>query len=163
MGTTLMDEPGAFRPKSQGTSLMGEGRRGGTRLVSLEEGGQSGATDDPVVGWLVVIDGPGRGVSIPIGYGMNIVGRGRSNRIVLDFGDDRISEDDHFRVAYDSEEREFHLIPGRGTNLLRVGGKPLLAAQSLSSGTDIKVGDSMLRFVALCGPDWDWAKAPEKP
>ncbi len=110
----------------------------------------------PVVGWLVIVDGPGRGVSIELGYGMNIVGRGGKNRIVLDFGDDRISEDDHFRIAYDAKNRKFHLLPGRGTNLLYIAGDPLLSPQLLTSATDFKVGDTSLRFVALCGPDWDW-------
>lgn len=159
MGTTLMDEPGRRPGKpAQGTSLM-DTRAGGTRLISLGGDEKSDVTEDPVVGWLVVVGGPGRGVSIELGYGMNIVGRGRGNRIALEFGDDKISEEDHFRIAYDAKNRKFHLIPGRGTNLLYVGGDPLLSPEALQTGTDFKVGDTTMRFVSLCGPDWEWTTA----
>ncbi len=45
-----------------------------------EEGGAAGAgfAEDPVVGWVVVIKGPGRGTSVPLGYGMNSIGRSGS-------------------------------------------------------------------------------------
>lgn len=153
MGTTLMDEP---RPRGSktGTTLMGA--RGGTRLISIEGSDHDQVNEDPVVGWLVVVEGPGRGYSVELGFGMNIIGRGRGNRIVLDFGDDKISEEDHFRIAYDPKHRTFHLIPGRGTNLVYVEGSPLLTPQAVTTGTNFQVGDTGLRFVALCGPDWEW-------
>ena len=159
MGTTLIEEPGRpQRPK--GTTLVGS--PGGTRLVRPDEEagaaptGASAPADGPVVGWLVVTGGPGRGRSIELGFGMNIVGRGGGNRVVLDYGDDQISSDDHFRIAYDSQHRLFHLVPGRGTNLVYVGDQPLLSPIALANGAPIKVGATELRFVALCGPDWSW-------
>ncbi len=91
---------------------------------------------------------------------MNAVGRGDANRVVLDFGDDQISSEDHFRIAYDRESREFHLIPAKGTNLLYVGGKAQLAPTQIQPMTDIRVGATTLRFVALCTPEWDWSTVP---
>jgi hypothetical protein len=156
MGTTLMDEPDRRGGKiGQGTSLMNT-RAGGTRLIGMEGAEPGEASEDPVVGWLVIVEGPGRGTSIELGYGMNIVGRGSANRIALNHGDDSISEEDHFRIAYDVKKRKFHLIPGRGTNLLYVEDEPLLSPQALATSTDFKVGGTTLRFVALCGPDWEW-------
>jgi len=111
----------------------------------------------PVVGWLVVVDGPGKGRSIELGYGMNIVGRLPGNRVVLGFGDDQISGEDHFRVAYDGTHRQFHLVPGRGTNLVYLAGSPLLSPVLMEAGSEIVVGATRLRFMALCGKDWDWA------
>ncbi|WP_260580837.1 FHA domain-containing protein [Sphingopyxis sp. PET50] len=138
---------------------------GATRLVRPDEeaappapaaGAAPDADKGPVVGWLVVTGGPGRGRSLELGFGMNIVGRGGGNRIVLDFGDDQISSDDHFRIAYDSQHKLFHLVPGRGTNLVYVGEQPLLSPIALTDGAAIKVGSTELRFVALCGPAWSW-------
>jgi len=165
MGTTLMEDP-SRKPKASKTTLV-EAPRGGTRLAgpagspkasdeSAVDAGIAGP-DSLVVGWLVVTAGPGKGSSREIGYGMNIVGRGQSNRITLDFGDDQISADDHFRIAYDGNHRKFHLVPGRGTNLVYVADAPLLSPVELSSHTEIKVGASSLRFVPLCGDEWDWS------
>jgi hypothetical protein len=41
---------------------------------------------DPVVGWLVVVGGPGMGQYRPVFEGNNSVGRADTNRIALDFG-----------------------------------------------------------------------------
>lgn len=152
MGTTLMDEPHATGGK--GTSHMDT--PGGTRLEFPEGFGGREAQRSPVVGWLVIVDGPGRGHSLELGYGMNIVGRGPYNRVVLGFGDDLISEDDHFRIAYDAKHRSFHIVPGRGTNLVYVNESALLAPQPLPSPSSFTVGATSIRFVALCGPDWEW-------
>ena len=163
MGTTLLDDPGSDPARRKGTTLLSPTGGTGTRLVAPQSG-PSGASEDrsadPVVGWLVIIDGPGRGSAVELGYGMNTVGRGETNRVVLDFGDDKLSSDDHFRIAYDPESREFHLIPAKGTNLLYVGGKAQLSTAAITAMTDIRVGATTLRFVPLCTSEWDWSIQP---
>ena len=57
---------------------------------------------DPVVGWLVVVGGPGIGSYRPIFEGNNTLGRSPSNRIPIDFGDDAISSDEQAYIRYDS-------------------------------------------------------------
>ncbi len=161
MGTTLLEDPGS-NPRKSKTTLVG-GSAGGTRLVAPTEEGTAATpsprASDPVVGWLVVISGPGRGSAVELGHGMNAVGRAASNRVVLDFGDDQISADDHFRVAYDPESHDFHLIPGKGTNLLYVGDKAVLVPTVLEAMTDIRLGGTVLRFVPLCTKAWNWSEA----
>ena len=164
MGTTLIDDP-SRRPKANRTTLI-ERPQSGTRLATPGPSAGAGertapsagpaAEAGPVVGWLVVVDGPGRGRSLELGYGMNIIGRGGGNRIVLDFGDDQISTDDHFRIAYDGANRRFHIVPGRGTNLVYIAGSPLLSPVPIDSHADIRVGTTALRFIPLCGDAWDW-------
>jgi len=162
MGTTLIDEPGKT-PKREGTSLVDSPTGTGTKLVeplgnkATESAAESaGESDSPVVGWLVIIDGPGRGKSIEMGFGMNIIGRSKSNRIALDYGDTQISGEDHFRIAYDGQNSNFHLIPGRGTNLVYVGGSPLLNPTELTAGAEMTVGSTTMRFVPLCTDEWNW-------
>ena len=165
MGTTLIDEPGRS-PRKKGTTLVNPSAGTGTRLAeplggkrdSAEASAADGQEHSPVVGWLVVTDGPGRGRSIELGYGMNIVGRLPGNRVALDFGDDQISGEDHFRIAYDGTNRQFHLVPGKGTNLVYLADSPLLSPVALSPGSEMKVGATSLRFVPLCGTDWDWGE-----
>ena len=165
MGTTLIEEPGR-EPARKGTTLIGgpASGAGGTRLAEPvgRETAAGGAdavpaqSKSPVVGWLVIVDGPGKGRSLELGFGMNIIGRNKGNRIVLGFGDDQISGEDHFRVAFDGAHRKFHLVPGRGTNLVYLEGNPLLSPVPLENGNELAVGTTRLRFVALCGEDWCW-------
>jgi hypothetical protein len=161
MATTLMDQGGDGGRDPKKTTLIRAGGHG-TQLV------QPGRTDErevtePVVAWLVIVNGPGQGKSLELSYGMSIVGWGSQNRVRIDFGDAKISEDDHFRIAYDGENREFHLIPGRGTNLVYLMGKPLLGPQLLSNGAEFRVGATTLRFVQLCSREWDWSMAEAPP
>lgn len=51
--------------------------------------------DDPLVGWLVVIQGPGQGHVVTIGNGSNSLGRDPGERICVDFGDETISRSGH--------------------------------------------------------------------
>lgn len=117
----------------------------------------SAAQIAPVVGWLVVTAGPGRGASMGLTAGMNAVGRGAENAVQLDFGDDAISRDAHAYVTYDHEARCFHINHGGKTNLVRLNNAPVLTADALSHGDTLRIGSTTLRFVALCGADFDWS------
>jgi hypothetical protein len=117
----------------------------------------SGAIDvEPVVGWLVVVRGPGRGSFRPIFVGMNSVGRDASQRISLNFGDDMISRQDHAFVAYDEETRRFYLQHGGKSNLVRLGSRPVLSPTELQPYDLMRIGKTTLRFVPFCGPDFAW-------
>jgi len=121
---------------------------------------RAGAVDgdaDPVAGWLVVVKGPGRGGFRPIFVGMNSVGRDGSQRISLSFGDDMISREEHAFIAYDEESRRFYLQHGGKANLVRLGGRPVLAPTELEPYDLIRIGKTTLRFIPLCGPDFAWS------
>lgn len=111
----------------------------------------------PVVGWLVVTEGPGRGAAMALISGMNAVGRGDGNAVQIDFGDRAISREAHAYVIYDNEMRTFHVSHGGKTNLVRLNDAPVLAAEPLSHGDTLRIGATSLRFVALCGADFDWS------
>lgn len=111
---------------------------------------------DPVVGWLVVVAGPGRGQARRLGYGQNSLGRDKTERVSLDFGDASISRSRHCFILYDPRARKFLLRPGDGTNLTYLNGEVLAESRAIASGATIELGGTKLRFVALCGPDFDW-------
>jgi pSer/pThr/pTyr-binding forkhead associated (FHA) protein len=115
---------------------------------------------DPVVGWLVVISGPGQGRTLRLGHGMNSIGRGEGQRCRLDFGDTEISRNLHATVTYDPRGRKFYLMHGGGQNLTYLGENPVLQPVVLSGGELISLGKTTLKFVALCGPDFDWSAQP---
>lgn len=112
------------------------------------------------VGWLVVADGPGRGASFALQDGAAQIGRGADQAISLDFGDTAISRANHAAVAYDSELNAFYLGHGGKTNIVRLNNKPVLSTEELRTGDEIRIGETTLRFVALCDDTFSWASCP---
>lgn len=129
--------------------------------------GQSGANDaaisyddlqDPVVGWLVVVRGPGLGQSVPIGVGMNSLGRDVSSRIALPFGDRMISGTDHARIIYDEDNRLFYIAHDRGKSITKLNGEMVATMLQLNNYDIIEITKgTRLRFVAFCTADFDWS------
>ena len=115
-------------------------------------------SSDPVVGWLVIVEGPGKGRSLTLGYGMNDIGRSAEARVPLDYGDAEIARSQHALVTFDPRSLKFFVQHGGGKNLTYVGDNPVLVPQELRGGEEIALGRTRLRFVALCGPDFDWQK-----
>ncbi|MCY4172005.1 MAG: FHA domain-containing protein [Bacteroidetes bacterium] len=124
---------------------------------SLKASISSDLPSDPVVGWLVIIDGPGKGVSCQIGSGQNTVGRGMQARICIDFGDQEISRDSQTIITYDPKHNEYYIQPGLGTNLTYLEGEPVLSPTPLSFGSKIVIGSTTLRFIAFCDDQFTWS------
>jgi hypothetical protein len=131
-----------------------------TRILASDNGEavpvEIQALKDPVAGFLAVISGPGRGSVSMLHYGINSIGRDVSQRIALDHGDSRISRENHCTVTYDPVSRKFYLQNGEGNQLTYLEGQPVLVPTQLAAGNQIRLGDTELRFVPLCGKDFDW-------
>ena len=91
--TRVMDEdrPAAAAADAEQTRLVGGRRRKEDEKRLQEQAQATDAMDDPVVGWLVIVAGPGKGRALQLGYGANTLGRGSTDRVNLNFGDERIS------------------------------------------------------------------------
>ena len=111
---------------------------------------------DPPVGWLVIVRGPGKGKVLTLGNGMNAIGRGRSSRVRLDFGDGNVSRANHARIAYEPRERRWLFSHGDGANLTYLNGEVVMVPVEINSGAEIQLGETTLRFQAFCSPDFDW-------
>jgi len=111
---------------------------------------------NPVVGWLTIVEGPGRGCSLEIGNGMNMVGRDNTNMIAIDFGDKAISRSDHVRLAYDDRSNIYTAMMGTSKNLPRVNGAPIYQPTNLKAGDAISIGDTTMRFTPLCDDTFTW-------
>ncbi len=118
--------------------------------------GGDGTVSDPVVGWLVVVEGPGRGAALPVGYGNNRLGRAPGEQICLDYGDEQISRENHAVVTYDGRHRKFYVQQGGGRNLTHVDDELVMVPVEVKGGETISLGRTKLRFVPFCGPDFDW-------
>lgn len=114
---------------------------------------------DPVVGWLVVVGGPGLGAFRPIYEGNNTIGRAPTQRIAINFGDEAISSEEQAYLRYDSVDRKFLLVPNLAkTNIVAVNEKKPTGAVELSAMDLITVGRTQLAFVPFCGLDFDWSE-----
>ena len=111
---------------------------------------------EPVVGWLVVVKGPGRGGYKPVYVGMNSIGRDPSQRVCLDYGDDTISREQHAFITYDDEQRRYWVQNGGKSNLVRLGNEALVAPAELKGNDVIRIGKTVLRFYPVCGTDFSW-------
>ncbi len=114
---------------------------------------------DPVVGWLVIVAGPGVGAYRPIYEGNNTVGRSKSQRIPIDFGDDTISNEEQAFIRYDSADRAFLLVPNLAkTNIVALNDRKPTGAVELAAMDLITMGRTQLVFVPFCGAEFDWAE-----
>lgn len=143
--------------------------RARTRLLGFDAGAET--ANDPFgqpvtdasqaprthpTGWIVIVDGPGQGHSFAVYSGVAMVGRGEDQHIRLDFGDMAISRQNHAAVAYDAEENRFYLGHGGKSNIMRLNDRPVLSTEDLAHGDTIRIGETTLRFVALCGAGFHW-------
>ncbi len=114
---------------------------------------------DPVVGWLVVVGGPGIGAFRPIFEGNNTVGRSSTQRIPVDFGDESISSEEQAYIRYDSTARSFLFVPNLAkTNVVSINDKRPTGAVELNQMDVITMGRTQLVFVPFCGSEFDWAE-----
>ncbi|GGE37327.1 FHA domain-containing protein [Actibacterium pelagium] len=145
------------------TTFLGFERSDG-RIEDIFAGGQTdqeASTKNDVefpVGWLVISKGPGRGAQVSLQAGVSQIGRGDDQSVQLDFGDNGISRANHAAIAFDDEERKFFLGHGGKANIVRLNGKPVLSTEELSNGDEIRISETTLHFVALCGEDFTWAE-----
>ncbi|MCV6600068.1 MAG: FHA domain-containing protein [Cohaesibacter sp.] len=143
------------------TTIISSHRGSGTS-AETERAESSQTAPDPdhdyelVVGWLVIVKGPGKGCSLEIYYGMNSIGRGPQERICLDYGDSTISREAHAYVTYDEKQADFYISHGGKSNLVRLNDKPVLAPEALKQGDRIEMGKTHLMFVPLCNESFNW-------
>lgn len=116
------------------------------------------ALTSPVVGWLVVIAGPGRGTVLQLGYGINDIGSGAGARIRLNFGDPTIAEDSHAAIIYTTRSRRFYLAQSAAAETW-LNDRPVRESVELKGGETLRFGQTQLRFTPFCSPDFDWRDA----
>lgn len=154
-GTALSDD-GSPATQIIGARKRSSGTKSEEKTSSPGSSDRSEPMEDPVVGWIVIVEGPGQGASLTLGYGMNSIGRAPSERICLDFGDNQISRTNHAAITYDPRGKKYFVAHGGGKNLTYLGDEPVLVPVELKGGEEVMIGDTTLRFVPFCGAEFDW-------
>lgn len=110
---------------------------------------------EPVVGWLICIEGDEKGKEYRLHSENNYVGRSVKMDVALTF-DETISRENQAVITYDSEDRTFYISPGSGRSVIKVNGKPVFQASILNKFDQISLGKTKLLFMPLCGDQFSW-------
>ena len=131
------------------------------RPGAAAEAGLAAASKGPVAGWLVVLDGPARGQDLRLGEGRNFLGvDAAGNPAVLDANSPLAVR--RGIVVYDPQDNNWCALPGSSNELCTLNGKSLIEKMPLTAGDTFAVGGAQLRFVLLCGPEFNWNAAPKE-
>ncbi len=139
--------------------LQGKLDPGRTQRVRMPSRGPSPSFyQEPVVAWLVIVQGPGLGSFKPIYEGNNTIGRASNQHIQLDFGDETISAEEQAFIRYDPQERSYLFIPNLSkTNVVSLNEDKPTSAVELKSMDIITMGQTRMAFVPFCGNEFDWS------
>lgn len=116
-------------------------------------------SNPPVVGWLVIVAGIGKGKDFRLVQGGNKIGRDSTMEICLNFGersDKSISRHTHATVVYDNNGNEFFIERGDSPNLPTVNGKTVRRDQDLNIYDVIQLGNTKMIFYPLCNDKFNW-------
>jgi hypothetical protein len=111
---------------------------------------------EPVVGWLACVEGPDRGRDWRLIAGRNALGRGATMAVRLE-NDAAVSRERHALISFEPRHGVFTLLSGDSNGLLYHNGKEVTAPVALVRFDRIEIGKSVLVFVPLAGPEFDWA------
>ncbi len=112
---------------------------------------------DPVVGWLVCIEGPDKGRDYRVKAEKNFIGRSSMMDICIS-GDQRVSRENHAIIAYEPRHAEFRLYPGDARGLVYLNDSMVDVSAVLHPFDKIEIGNSSLRFVPFCGEQFRWGE-----
>ena len=125
------------------------------------EAGSAIAQPGTAAGWLVVLDGPARGQDLRLGEGRNFLGvDAAGDPAVLDANSPLAVR--RGIVVYDPQDNNWCALPGSSNELCTLNGKSLIEKMPLTAGDTFAVGGAQLRFVPLCGPEFNWNAAPKE-
>jgi Inner membrane component of T3SS, cytoplasmic domain len=110
---------------------------------------------DPVVGWLVCVEGADRGRDYRIRSEKNFIGRAEAMDIAIR-GDETISRENHAVVSFNPKARQFKLHPGDSRGLVYLNGEEVDHPSTLKAGDHIELGQTKLLFVPLCDDTFNW-------
>ncbi len=110
---------------------------------------------EPVVGWLVCIDGPDRGRDYRLKAGLNVIGRSPAMDVCI-ASDAAVSRERHCSISFEIDKESFQLTPGDTGSFLYLNGDLVTASRHLKLDDVLDVGRTKLVFIPFCGPEHRW-------
>ena len=118
---------------------------------------------EPVVGWLVAIEGEHFGEDFKLHTGKNFIGRSKNMDVVLS-GDSSVSRERHAILLYEPKSNMFLAQPGDSKELFYLNNEVVLSATKIQAYDILSIGDSRLLFIPCCSDkfNWDLVKKEDK-
>jgi len=110
---------------------------------------------EPVVGWLVCVEGKNIGADYRLKSGRNFIGRA-TNMDVAIAGDESVSRDRHAIVVYDPKSHTFLVQAGESKELCYLNDKVVLTTSELKINDSLTVGATKLMFIPCCNESFNW-------
>jgi hypothetical protein len=110
---------------------------------------------DPVVGWLVCVEGKNRGRDYRLRREKNFIGRSEAMDVCI-LGDETISREKHASVSFNPKNNQFKLHPGDGRGLVYLNGEEVDTPVPLKPKDTIEIGQHKLMLVSLCSDEFKW-------
>lgn len=110
---------------------------------------------EPVVGWLVCIEGDHYGESFQLKSGRNFIGRNTNMDIAL-VGDMSVSRERHAVVIYEPKAKCFIAQAGDARELFYLNDNVVLNNETMNNYDVLSIGNEKLLFVGLCGSQFCW-------
>ena len=122
--------------------------------VSAVDLNPGAVASEPVVGWLVCVEGPVRGVDYRLHDGYNFIGREEGDIHIQ--GDNAISRQKHAVIAFYAKRNTFYVGPADGRNIIELNGEPVFNSTEMKSYDVVTIGNTKMMLVALCGDKFNW-------
>lgn len=119
------------------------------------------ANAEPVVGWVVGIEGKHVGESFTLKTGRNFVGRANNMDVALT-KDGTVSRNKHAIILYEPKANIFIVQPGEAKELFYLNGQVVLQAQQINPYDVIALGKTKLLFIPLCSDKFTWSFLEEE-
>lgn len=117
---------------------------------------------EPVVGWLVCIEGKEKGKDYRLLGRINTIGRGEKMDVCIK-GDPTISKENHARLGYDPKNNRFRLIPAASANNIYLNEEVVDVPTPLKAYDVMEFGQTKLVFIPLCSTRFSWADGVRGP
>jgi hypothetical protein len=166
--TMAVTQPGISEQKT--TKFSGSTSSSLSDAVQQATKGASGASDEdattigyygkaigtePVVGWLVCIEGNHLGEDFRLKSGRNFIGRSSGMDVAIT-GDSSVARDRHAVVVYDPKSVTFLVQAGDAKELCYLNGSVVLSAEKLESNDVLTMGGTQLMFFPCCSEKFNW-------
>ncbi|MBS6194169.1 MAG: FHA domain-containing protein [Clostridiales bacterium] len=116
---------------------------------------------EPVVGWLVAVEGNYFGESFKLKSGRNFVGRSPEMDIQLSM-DNSVSRRKHAVIIYEPRAKKFIAQPGDSRELFYLNDEVVLNNVVMNAYDILLIGETKLLFIPLCGEKFSWEDIKEK-
>lgn len=110
---------------------------------------------EPVVGWLVCIEGNHLGEDFRLKSGRNFIGRAAGMDVKIT-GDNTVSREKHAIVVYDPQNHQFLTQPGEARELCYLNGQLVLSTVEIKRNDILTVGATKLMFFPCCTDEFHW-------